>query len=179
MSRIGKKPIAIPAKVKVAVTGEKISVEGPLGKLERSIHSQIAVKVEDGKVVVTRKNEERLAREAHGLTRTLIENMINGVQKAYEKTLEITGVGCRAELEGKVLKLQVGLSHDVRHPIPAAVTCKVDKQVTVLLSSPDRELLGQVAAEIRAYRKAEPYKGKGIKYSDEKVRRKEGKTGAG
>ncbi|MFO0728754.1 MAG: 50S ribosomal protein L6 [Myxococcota bacterium] len=179
MSRIGKKPIAIPAKVKVSVTADKVHVEGPLGKLERGLHSSIAVKVEDGKVVVTRKNEERAAREAHGLVRTLIENMINGVQKPYEKTLDITGVGYRAELEGKVLKLQVGLSHDVRHPIPAAVTCKVDKQVTVMLSSPDKELLGQVAAEIRAYRKAEPYKGKGIKYSDEKIRRKEGKTGAG
>jgi len=179
MSRIGKKPIAILAKVKVAVNGVHLVVEGPLGKLERDLHPAVEVKVEDGKLLVDRRGEDRIARSVHGLTRTLVENMIQGVQKAYERTLEITGVGYRAEVIGQELRLQVGLSHEVRHPIPAGVTVKVDKQVTVTMTSSNKELLGQVAAEVRGYRKAEPYKGKGIKYSDEKVRRKEGKTGAG
>lgn len=180
MSRIGKKPIKLPKGVKVSVNGVHVSVEGPAGKLERDLHPSVDVKVENGEITVARKSEDRLARGVHGLTRTLIDNMVRGAAKPFEKTLEISGVGYRAELEGKgTLKLQVGLSHDVRHPIPPSVTVKVDKQVTIMLSSPDKELLGQVAAEIRKYRPAEPYKGKGVKYAGERIRRKEGKTGAG
>jgi len=179
MSRIGKKPIPLPAKVAVKINGDQIEVKGPAGTLVREIHPEVTVRVEGNTVVVERKNSERVARAVHGLTRTLVENMVAGTQKPFEKTLEITGVGYRAELVGKVLKLQLGLSHEVLHPIPDTVVCKVDKQVTVLLSSPNKELHGQTAAEIRSYRPAEPYKGKGIKYLGEKIRRKEGKTGAG
>jgi len=179
MSRIGKKPIPLPAKVAVKVAGDQIEVKGPAGTLTRTLHPDVSVRIEGNTVFVERKTDARTASAVHGLTRTLVENMVAGALKPFEKTLEITGVGYRAELEGKVLKLQLGLSHEVRHPIPDTVVCKVDKQVTVLLSSPNKELLGQTAAEIRGYRKAEPYKGKGIKYLNEKIRRKEGKTGAG
>ena len=179
MSRIGKKPIKLPKGVKVNVTGVHLAVEGPLGKLERDLHPAVEVKVTDGEVLVNRLKEDRVARSVHGLTRTLVDNMVQGVSKVFEKTLEISGVGYRAELDGRVLKMQLGLSHEVRHAIPATVNVKVDKQVTITLTSPDKELLGQVAAEIRKYRPAEPYKGKGIKYAGERIRRKEGKTGAG
>lgn len=179
MSRIGKKPIALPAKVTVTVNGPHIVVKGPAGQLERDLHPAVKVKVENNTVSVERVGDERIARSVHGLTRTLIDNMIAGVQKPFEKTLEITGVGYRAELIGSNLKLQLGLSHEVNHAIPKSVVCKVDKQVTVILTSPDKDLLGQTAAEIRSYRPAEPYKGKGVKYLGEKIRRKEGKTGAG
>jgi len=179
MSRIGKKPIAIPAGVTVTVDGLRLVVKSKTNTLERDLHPAVKVKVEAGQVVVERANEERIARAVHGLTRTLIANMIEGCQKPFEKTLEITGVGYRAELVGSMLKLQLGLSHEVQHPIPSSVKCSVDKQVTVKLVSPDKDLLGQVAAEIRSYRPAEPYKGKGVKYMGEKIRRKEGKTGAG
>ena len=179
MSRIGKRPVAIPAKVKVAIDGSLVKVEGPKGKLQRECHPLVTIKIADGVLLVERRDNGREARSVHGLTRTLIDNMVRGVQDPFKKSLEITGVGYRAELLGSVLKLQVGLSHDVNHPIPAGVTCTVDKLVTIHLSSADKELLGQTAAELRAYRPAEPYKGKGIKYAGEKVRRKEGKTGAG
>jgi large subunit ribosomal protein L6 len=180
MSRIGKLPITVPPKVKVTLNGVHIKVEGPAGSLERDLHPAMAVKLVDGKVVVERKTDDRLSRSLHGLTRTLIDNMVRGVSEPFKKSLEITGVGYRAELEsGNVLKLQVGYSHDVRKPLDASIKCTIDKQVTIHLSSPNKEVLGQTAAEIRAYRPCEPYKGKGIKYAGEKVRRKEGKTGAG
>jgi large subunit ribosomal protein L6 len=178
MSRIGKKAIPLPKGVKVEVNGVHIVVSGPAGKLERDLHPAVDVKVVDNSVSVERKNDESAARSMHGLTRTLIQNMITGVVTPFKKTLEITGVGYRAELKGKALNLQVGLSHEVNHPIPDSVTCVVEKQVTVHLTSPNKELLGQTAAEIRAYRPCEPYKGKGVKYQGEKILRKEGKTGA-
>jgi large subunit ribosomal protein L6 len=155
-----------------------VVVQGPKGKLERDLHPLVAVKVEGGAVLVERRNDERLARSMHGLTRTLLGNMVAGVVEPFKKSLEITGVGYRAELKGPALNLQLGLSHEVNHPIPASVTCTVEKQTMVHLSSPDRELLGQVAAQIRAYRPTEPYKGKGVKYVGERVLRKEGKTKA-
>jgi large subunit ribosomal protein L6 len=179
MSRIGKKPIKLPKGVKATVNGVHLAVEGPAGKLERDLHPAVEVKVADGQITVTRKNEDRVTRSVHGLTRTLIDNMVQGAGKPFERVLEISGVGYRAELQGSALKMQLGLSHDVIHPIPAAVKCKVDKQVVITLTSADKELLGQVAAEIRRYRPAEPYKGKGVKYAGERIRRKEGKTGAG
>jgi large subunit ribosomal protein L6 len=178
MSRIGKKGIVLPKGVKVEANGVHVVVSGPAGKLERDIPPQITIKVEDNTVHVERKSDDRVQRAMHGLVRALLANMVQGVVSPFKKSLEITGVGYRAELKGSLLNLQVGLSHEVNHPIPKNVKCVVEKQVLVHLESPDKELLGQCAAEIRAYRKCEPYKGKGIKYVGEKILRKEGKTGA-
>lgn len=178
MSRIGKKGVPLPKGVKVEINGEHIVVQGPAGRLERDPHPLVSVTVENNVVQVTRKGDDSLSRSMHGLTRTLIQNMVTGVVTPFKKSLEITGVGYRAELKGKFLNLQVGLSHEVNHPIPDSVKCVVEKQVTVHLESANKELLGQTAAELRAYRKCEPYKGKGVKYVGEKILRKEGKTGA-
>lgn len=178
MSRIGKKGIAVPKGVKVEVNGVHLVVQGPAGRLERDLHPLTSVTVENNTVVVARKGDDSQAKSMHGLTRTLIQNMVSGVVTPFKRTLEITGVGYRAELKGKILNLQLGLSHEVNHPIPDTVTCAVEKQVTVHLTSPNKELLGQTAAEIRGYRRCEPYKGKGVKYAGEKILRKEGKTGA-
>ena len=178
MSRIGKKPIAVPKGVTITVNGMHVVVQGPKGKLERDLPPFVDVKVEDGKVNVLQVGSERAANAMHGLARALINNMVAGVVNPFKKSLEITGVGYRADLKGQVLNLQVGLSHEVNHPIPAGVTCAVDKQVVVHLESCDRDLVGRVAAEIKAYRPCEPYNGKGIKYLGERIRRKEGKTGA-
>jgi large subunit ribosomal protein L6 len=178
MSRIGNKPIAVPPGVKVSVEGVHLTVQGPKGTLERDLNPLVEVKVEGSTVTVNRRSDERLARSMHGLTRTLVGNMVAGVVEPFKRSLEITGTGYKAELKGSALNLQVGLSHEVNHPIPKAVTCTVEKQTMVHLVSPDKELLGQVAAQIRAYRPTEPYKGKGIKYVGERVLRKEGKTKA-
>ena len=178
MSRIGKKPVSIPKGVTVTVNGIHLTVKGPKGTLERDLPPHVEVKVEDGKVLVSRVGAEREANAMHGLARALINNMILGVVTPYKKSLEITGVGYRADLKGQALNLQVGLSHEVNHPIPSTVTCTVEKQVLVHLESVDKDLIGRVAAEIKAYRPCEPYNGKGIKYLGERVRRKEGKTGA-
>lgn len=178
MSRIGKKAIPLPPKVTVTTNGQHVTVQGPAGKLERELHALVSVKVQDGHVHIERKGDERAARSMHGLTRSLLANMIQGVVTPYKKSLEITGVGYRAELKGNLLNIQVGLSHELDHKIPTGVTCTVDKQVVIHLTSADKELLGQTAAEIRAYRPCEPYQGKGIKYVGEKILRKEGKTGA-
>lgn len=178
MSRIGKKPITIPAGVTVTVNGLHVTVKGPKGQLERTLPDAVSVKVEGNEVVVERTADDRVARSMHGLARTLVQNMVQGVVTPYKKALEISGVGYRAELKGDKLNLQVGLSHEVNHPIPTIVKCEVEKLTTVRLESIDKELVGRVAAEIRAYRPCEPYNGKGIKYDDERVRRKEGKTGA-
>ena len=177
MSRIGKQPVDLPSGVSVEVAGEVVKVKGPKGSLERVMPKAVSIKVEDGKVVVERASDERVARSMHGLARTLVSNMVQGVVEPFKKSLEIHGVGYRAELKGDKLNLQVGLSHEVNHPIPKEVTCVVDKMTTVHLTSADKELVGRVAAEIRAYRPCEPYKGKGVKYVGERVRRKEGKTG--
>ncbi len=178
MSRIGKKPIPVPAGVKIEINGVHIKVQGPKGTLERDLPATIKVEVKDGQVACERPGNDRIAKSMHGLTRTLIANMIQGVQEPYKRSLEISGVGYRAELKGSVLNLQVGLSHDVNHQIPKEVTCQVEKQTLIHLTSPNKELVGRVAAELRAYRPCEPYKGKGVKYVGERVRRKEGKTGA-
>lgn len=177
MSRIGKKPIVVPKGVTVTVDGVHIKVTGPKGSLEQTIPSGVTIKVEDGSIVVERASEDRVARSMHGLARTLVNNMIEGVVTPFKKSLEISGVGYRAELKGALLNLQVGLSHEVNHPIPKEVSCQIEKQTLVHLESSDKELVGRVAAEIRAYRPCEPYKGKGIKYVGERIRRKEGKTG--
>jgi large subunit ribosomal protein L6 len=178
MSRIGNKPIEIPKGVELELNGAHIVVKGPKATLERDLPSQVTVRVGDGAAVVERNGDGRKARSMHGLGRTLVENMIRGVSEPFKKTLEITGVGYRAELKGSTLNLQVGLSHDVNFEIPKEVSCRIDKQTTVHLESSNKEMVGQLAAKIRGVRPCEPYKGKGIKYADERIRRKEGKTGA-
>ncbi|MGF1509650.1 MAG: 50S ribosomal protein L6 [Myxococcota bacterium] len=178
MSRIGKKPITVPKGVDVKVDGHHVVVKGPKATLERDFPREVEIKLEDGNASVLRKGEDRRSRSMHGMSRTVLENMVVGVHQPFAKTLEITGVGYRAELKGNILNLQVGLSHDVNFEIPKELTCKVDKQVTVHLESADKELVGAMAARIRGVRPCEPYKGKGIKYAGERIRRKEGKTGS-
>lgn len=178
MSRIGKLPIPVPSGVEVKLEDGKVTVKGPKATLERKLPPKVDVKLDGGSVVVSPQQPgDRVSRSMYGLARTLIANMVQGVQKPYKRSLEVVGVGYRAELKGKVLNLQVGLSHDVNVDIPKELTITVDKLTTIHLESSDKELVGRVAAEIRSYRPCEPYKGKGIKYSDERVRRKEGKTG--
>jgi large subunit ribosomal protein L6 len=178
MSRIGKLPIKIPEKVKVALVGSMVKVEGPKGKMQVPFNSQINVAVKDGMVTVTRPNDERLPKALHGLTRTLINNAIKGVTTGYEETLEISGVGFKAEVKGKILNMALGFSHPVDFPIPEGIAIEVEKGTRVTLKGVDKHLVGMTAAEIRLIRKTEPYKGKGIKYLGEKVRRKVGKQGA-
>lgn len=178
MSRIGKLPIKIPEKVKVTLQGTVLKIEGPKGKMEVPFNPQVAVSVKDGLVTVTRPNDERLPKALHGLTRTLINNAIKGVTVGYEDVLEITGVGFKAEVKGKILNMTLGFSHPVDFPLPEGISCDVEKGTRVTLKGVDKHLVGMTAAQIRAIRKTEPYKGKGVKYANEKVRRKVGKQGA-
>ena len=177
MSRIGKLPIAIPAGVKVIYNLPEIRVEGPKGKLSRVIGEGVNVEVGDSAVTVTRKDDTIKSRSAHGLTRTLINNMVVGVSKGFETLLEINGVGYRAEVKGEVLALALGYSHPINFELPKGITVEVEKMTKVKVSGIDKELVGQTAAKIRAFREPEPYKGKGIKYADETILRKAGKTG--
>ena len=179
MSRIGKKPVAIPEKVKVTVSGQKVNVEGPKGKLSFEAHSKAKVSVNGKEILVGRVDEDRLSRSVHGLTRTLVSNMVQGVSQGFERTVEINGVGFRAEVKGTVLNMALGYSHPVVFQLPAGVTAEVEKQTKVTLKSADKQLLGATVAKVRALRPPEPYKGKGIKYSEEIIKKKEGKTGAG
>jgi len=177
MSRIGKRPIVLPKGVTVTQEGDAVRVEGPKGVLSASIPKGIQMVVEDQGITVQRQTDNRFDRSFHGLTRTLVANMVTGVSTGFEKGLEIAGVGYRAELVGSNrLKLVVGYSSPVEYEIPEGVSIKVDKQVNLLVSGIDKQLVGRVAAEIRALRKPEPYKGKGIRYAGEKVRRKVGKS---
>jgi large subunit ribosomal protein L6 len=179
MSRIGKLPVKIPEKVKVAITGTTIKVEGPKGKMSFPFNPVVKVEVAGNEVRVTRPDESRLAKGLHGLTRTLVRNALDGVTKGYERTLEISGVGFKAEVKGKAINFTLGFSHPVVFALPEGVTAEVDpKQTKVIIKGVDKHLLGLTAAKIRALRPPEPYKGKGIKYAEETVRRKEGKTGA-
>jgi large subunit ribosomal protein L6 len=179
MSRIGKLPVKIPEKVKVAITGTTIKVEGPKGKMSFPFNPVVKVEVAGNEVRVTRPDESRLAKGLHGLTRTLVRNALDGVTKGYERTLEISGVGFKAELKGKAINFTLGFSHPVVFALPEGVTAEVDpKQTKVVIRGVDKHLLGLTAAKIRALRPPEPYKGKGIKYAEETIRRKEGKTGA-
>lgn len=177
MSRIGKLPIAIPAGVKVIYNLPEIRVEGPKGKLSRTITEGVNVEVTDSAVTVTRKDDSIKSRSAHGLTRTLINNMVVGVSKGFETLLEINGVGYRAEVKGDVLNLSLGFSHPVNFELPKGITVEVDKMTKLKVMGIDKELVGQTAAKIRAFREPEPYKGKGVKYADETILRKAGKTG--
>ncbi len=177
MSRIGKKPIVIPAGVKVACTGALVQVEGPKGKLQHECPSEVTVEISDGEVLVKRATDNRIERSMHGLTRTLIANMVEGVVQGFTRELEVVGVGFRAEKSGKTLTLTVGLSHQVNFDEPDGITIKVDKQI-IKVEGIDKHLVGQTAANIRKVRKPDVYKGKGIRYLGEQVRRKAGKAGA-
>ncbi len=177
MSRIGKLPVDLPKGVEVKVAGQKVEVKGPKGALNRDIHPMIEVKLEDNQLSVEPREESQKARALWGLCRSLLNNMVVGVHAGFSKTLEINGVGYRAELQGQTLNLNLGFSHPVEFPLPEGIEAKVDKNTVITLSGIDKELLGQTAATIRAYRPPEPYKGKGIKYSDEVIIRKVGKAG--
>ncbi len=177
MSRIGKSPISLPDKVKLTVAdGGKVTVEGPKGKLSWELPKEISASVEGTTVTVTRNGEDRSTRALHGLSRALINNMVTGVSKGFRKDLEIQGVGFRAAVKGDKLDLSIGYSHPVLFPIPGEIKVAVTDNTKISIEGIDRHLVGQVAADIRAYYPPEPYKGKGIRYSDEQVRRKEGKT---
>lgn len=176
MSRIGKQPIPIPAKVEVSVSGQTVKVKGPLGTLEQTL-KDVTVAVEGSEILVKSASEERSARAMWGLARALVNNMVTGVSTGFTKILEINGVGYRAEVKGQTLVLSLGFSHPVEYSLPKIVSAEVDKKATTLtLKSINKQLLGQVAADVRSYRPPEPYKGKGVKYSDEHIRRKAGKA---
>ena len=177
MSRIGNKHIVIPEGVEVKLDGQKITVKGPKGTLEREIHKNISVSIENNTIIVTRPNDETLNRSLHGLTRTLINNMINGVEKEYTRELQINGVGYRVAKQGNNLNLTIGYSHPVIFEAPAGISFDVPNANTIIVRGVDKELVGQTAANIRTKRPPEVYRGKGIKYAEEVIRRKEGKTG--
>jgi len=176
MSRIGKKPIVVPPGVMISQAKQIINVDGPLGSLSREIPGGIEVSAEQGIITVRRLDESRQVRSLHGLVRTLIANMVTGVSVGFQKTLEISGVGYRAEVAGDNLKLFLGFSKPLEYRIPKGISVKIDRQVSMVFSGIDKEFVGRVAAEIRALKKPEPYKGKGIKYLGEKIRRKVGKS---
>ena len=177
MSRIGNKPITVPAGIDVAIEGQKITVKGPKGTLERTVNDNISIKLENGVIVVARPNDEKENRSLHGLTRTLINNMIEGVSNEFSKQLEINGVGYRAAKQGNKIVLTLGYSHPVEMVEPEGITYEVPNPNSIIVKGIDKELVGQMAAEIRSKRPPEVYRGKGIKYVDEHIRRKEGKTG--
>ncbi len=189
MSRIGKQPIPLPDGVKVTVENSMVRVKGPKGELSREIHSSMTVEPGEKEILVKRPSDEPTHRALHGLTRTLVANMVTGVVQGFEKTLELEGVGYRAESQGKALVLQVGYSHPIRYEPAEGITLTVGKPfsrpgggrhqvIPIVVSGINKELVGQAAAEIRAFRKPEPYKGKGIRYQGEYIRRKAGKSGA-
>ena len=177
MSRIGRKPIEIPAGVEVKLNGNHVSVKGPKGTLEQEIHKDIKVEMEGNVINVTRPSDEKEYRSLHGLSRTLIANMVEGVTNGYSKVLEVNGVGYRVQKQGKNLVMNLGYSHQVTVPEIPGITIDVPGPNKIVISGPDKQLVGQFAAEVREKRPPEPYKGKGIKYETEVIRRKEGKTG--
>ena len=176
MSRIGKKPIEIPKGVTITKDGSSIKVKGPNGELERKVHPNITVEIKDNELIVTRPDDTKENKALHGLTRALIQNMVNGVLNVFTKTLDIVGVGYRAEMKGKNLLLNIGFSHPIYFQPPEGVALQTPAQTQIVISGIDKQLVGLVAAKIRSIRKPEPYKGKGIKYSDEQIQRKAGKT---
>ena len=177
MSRIGKLPVPIPSGVDVTISGQEVSVKGPKGTLSRQFNERVSVALEDGSCVVSRQDDSRESKAMHGLVRALINNMVIGVSEGYSKTLKIVGVGYRAAAAGKGIELQVGFSHSVPVEAPDGISLEVQETTTIVISGIDKELVGQVAANIRRVRPPEPYKGKGIRYEGEYVRRKAGKAG--
>ena len=176
MSRIGKLPITLPSGVKIAVDSNAVRVEGPKGKLASILPGGVAVRIDGNVVRVERASDDRKVRALHGLTRKLIANMTQGVSQGFIRVLEINGVGYRAEVKGQEIHMTLGYSHPVVFPLPAGITASVERQVVITLSGADRQLVGEIAAEIRSLRPPEPYKGKGIKYREEVIRRKAGKA---
>ncbi len=177
MSRIGRLPITVPSGVDVTIDGRTVTVKGPKGTLSRSLHPDMTVSREDGTIVVTRPTEQKTHKQLHGLTRTLVNNMVVGVTDGYRKGLEITGVGYRAALSGKKLQLNLGYSHQIEIDPPEGITFEVENPTRLAVVGIDKELVGQIAAKVRATRKPEPYKGKGVRYAGEYIRRKAGKAG--
>jgi large subunit ribosomal protein L6 len=178
MSRIGKKPIPVPADVTVAIDGSTVTVTGPKGELQRTFRQELTIEQSDSQLVVSRPSDSKKHRALHGLTRALLANMVQGVTQGYRRVLEIVGVGYRAEKKGDTLVLSVGYSHQVRYPEPGGIKISTTTPTVVVVEGIDKQKVGQVAAEIRAVRPPEPYKGKGIRYQGEQVRRKAGKAGA-
>ena len=178
MSRIGKRPVPLPKGVTVSVAGREVTVKGPKGELKRLVHPELTVTADEQQVAVGRPSDETRHKALHGLTRTLIRNMVQGVSQGYSKTLEIHGVGYKAELQGGGIKLTVGFSHPVDFKAPAGIKFTLDSATLIKVDGVDKELVGQVASEVRKVRPPEPYQGKGIRYQGEHVRRKAGKTGA-
>jgi large subunit ribosomal protein L6 len=177
MSRIGRLPVRIPSGVQVDVRDHTLTAKGGKGELTRTLHREMRLEVQEGAVLVARPSDSKLHKSLHGLTRTLVSNMIEGVSKGYEKQLELVGVGYRATRQGEALVLTVGYSHPVRYPVPKGITIEVPEPTKIMVRGADKELVGQVAAEVRQVRPPEPYKGKGILYKGERIRRKAGKTG--
>ena len=176
MSRIGKQPITIPTKVKVDVKGQKVQVEGPKGKLTWELPGQTSLKIDGTTINVTRQGEDKQSRALHGLSRALINNMIKGVSDGFLKKLEINGVGFKAAVTGRTITMSLGYSHPIIYDIPEQIKVVVEENTKISIEGPDKQLVGKVASELRSYYPPEPYKGKGVKYSDEKIIRKEGKT---
>ncbi|MFA5073869.1 MAG: 50S ribosomal protein L6 [Nitrospirota bacterium] len=180
MSRVGKKPIEMPSGVQAKVETGKVTIQGPLGTISQIVNPKLAIKLEDNKLVVERPSNQKMYRELHGLTRNLLANMVAGVSKGYERTLEISGVGFKAAAQGENVMLSLGFSHPIVYPLPKGIKATVDpKQTQITLKGIDKQLIGQIAANLRSLKKPEPYKGKGIKYSNEVIHRKEGKAGKG
>lgn len=179
MSRLGKQPIELPAGVKAIVEGGKIRVEGPKGKLSMQIPNGIVMALEKNQVLARRESDSAEHKSKHGLVRTLVSNMVKGVATGYERRLEIVGVGFKAAVKGKFLNLNLGFSHPIDFEIPEGIQAKVENNVNIVLQGPDKALLGETSARIRSMRKPEPYQGKGVRYQNEKVRRKAGKAAAG
>ncbi|MBE9531939.1 MAG: 50S ribosomal protein L6 [Proteobacteria bacterium] len=177
MSRIGIQPINIPDGVKVTLDGNVVSVTGSKGSLKQELRDEISVKIDGSVITVSRNNDERESVAFHGLMRSLVANMVTGVTEGFEKKLEIIGVGYRAEVKGSDINLLLGYSHPIKYSLPDGISASVDKQTLISIMGADKQLVGQVAADVRAFRKPEPYKGKGIRYVDEQVRRKAGKAG--
>jgi large subunit ribosomal protein L6 len=177
MSRIGRLPIAVPSTVDVTIEGRRLTVKGPKGTLTRELHPDMTVSREEDNLVVTRPTEQKTHKQLHGLTRTLVNNMVVGVTDGYRKGLEITGVGYRAALSGKKLQLNLGYSHQIEIDPPEGITFEVENPTRLAVVGIDKELVGQIAAKVRATRKPEPYKGKGVRYAGEYIRRKAGKAG--
>lgn len=175
MSRIGKKPVAVPQGVTASVNGQTVTAKGPKGELKFVVNDEVLVKLEDGEIAVTPRDELKDARSKWGMSRTQIANILTGVKDGFEKRLEITGVGYRAAMQGKNLQLALGFSHDVVYEAPEGVTISVPKPTEIVVNGIDKQVVGQVAAEIRKYRGPEPYKGKGVRYANERIVRKEGK----
>lgn len=176
MSRIGKQPIAIPPKVKVEVKGQQVFVEGPKGKLNWQLPRRTSVKVDNGKVLISRSGDDDAVKALHGLSRALVNNMVRGVSEGFVKKLEIQGVGFKAAVQGKAVNLSLGYSHPVVYPIPDQIKVTVEENTKLTIEGPDRQVVGQVASELRSFYPPEPYKGKGVRYVGEHVVRKEGKT---